>query len=210
MSEYDHKPFPREHLPTVPEVVAVLKMCSDHDIPLDKLPKLWDEHQNLQQIERRAGIQNGNMDREIKRLRGLVAELDAQLRDERARETPDGNQLALYAERIKDLESTERKLEDQIRELENKQREQDAAMQEQADRYSALLARCKHFEGLADQKRIDELEDFIAHYRCGMEGMKVLADLRHFSHQFRLCLIRKTLYTFEPSLKLPKEPGEDA
>ncbi|ENQ1546069.1 hypothetical protein ACEOHC_003881 [Salmonella enterica] len=58
-------------------------MCDDHDIPLEKLPKLWDEHQQLKQVERRAGIQNGNMDREIGRLRMLTAELDAQLRDER-------------------------------------------------------------------------------------------------------------------------------
>lgn len=209
MSEFDQMLFPREHLPTVPEVVAVLKMCSDHDIPIDKLPKLWDEYQQLQQIERRAGIQNGNMDREIKRLRGLVAELDAQLRDAKLPQE-DNDQMALYRQRIADLTETESRLESQIRLMEAQQRDQDDAMQEQADRFAALLARCKHFEALADTSRMDDLEDLIAHYRCGMEGMKVLADLRHFSNEFRLCLIRKTLYTFEPTLKQPQEAGDDA
>lgn len=63
------------------EVKAVLAMCEKHDIPLAQLPGLWDRYQALEQIERRAGIQNGNMDREILRLRGLTSELDAQLRD---------------------------------------------------------------------------------------------------------------------------------
>ncbi|EIP9221039.1 hypothetical protein LT875_002486 [Salmonella enterica] len=83
MTEPVNSELPAEHLPLVGDVVKVLQMCIDHDIPLDKLPKLWDEHQQLQQVERRAGIQNGNMDREIARLRVLTADQDAQLRAER-------------------------------------------------------------------------------------------------------------------------------
>ncbi|EPT1451882.1 hypothetical protein ACVOZ6_003470 [Escherichia coli] len=141
----------------ISDVIAVLKMCDEHDIPLEKLPKLWDEHQQLQQVERRAGIQNGNMDREITRLRGLTAELDKQVKDADIR--------------YQDLE----------------------------DRFQALLLRCKHFEGLADQQRIDDLEDLISHYRCGMEGMKAIDEISWFSPEFRLSLIRKALYTFEPT-----------
>lgn len=149
--------IPADQLPLVSEVVAVLQMCEEHDIPLNKLPKLWDEHQQLQQVERRAGIQNGNMDREIKRLRELTAELDKQIHDGRIER--------------EDMEI----------------------------RYHALLLRCKAFEEQADQKRLDTLEDLIAHYRCGMEGMKAIYDIQWFSPEFRLTLIRKALYTFEPT-----------
>ncbi|EAB4417339.1 hypothetical protein D7B12_18075 [Salmonella enterica] len=216
--------LPPEHLPLVGDVVAVLKMCVDHDLPLEKLPKLWDDYQQLQQIERRAGIQNGNMDREIKRLRGLTAEQDKQLKDERLhvqelqaritelerKPSPVAYHVEMYTTRIKDLEETESRLEAQVRTMEAHQRDQDDALQEQADRYAALLARCKHFEALADHRRLEDLEDLIAHYRCGMEGMKVLADLGHFSNEFRLCLIRKTLYTFEPTVKAHQENATDA
>ena len=159
MTEPHSTELPAEHLPLIGDVVAVLKMCVDHDIPLDKLPRLWDEHQQLQQVERRAGIQNGNMDREIKRLRQLTGELDKQ---------------------VKDGELT---------------------LQELQDKYDALLSRCKHFEGLANARRIEDLEDLVAHYRCGMNGMKEIANNCHFSNELRLYLVRTCLYTFEPELK---------
>lgn len=68
-------------LPTIEQVARVLAMCEEHDLPLAKLPKLWDEHTALQQVERRYGIQNGNMERELMRLRQLTHELESQLKD---------------------------------------------------------------------------------------------------------------------------------
>jgi hypothetical protein len=201
--------FPPEYLPSVPEVVAVLKMCVDHDLPLNKLPKLWDDHQNLQQVERRAGIQNGNMDREIKRLRGLVSELDAQLRD---RNGDAANQLELYRTRIADLEETEGQLRACIDNMQaDKDKDDDITaryatrvdelegqLECYVDKYEALLARCKHFEAIADPSRIHELEERILDYRAGIGGMKEIVTCSFFSFELRCELLRKCLYVFEP------------
>lgn len=187
MSEPGNTPFPPEYLPSVGEVVSVLKMCTDHDIPLEKLPGLWDEHQRLQQVERRAGIQNGNMDRELKRLRGLTSELDKQIADER-----------LYA---KGLEADKQSLTDQLGQVKAMLEDMNAGADELRTQYEALLCRCKHFEGVADQSRIDTLEDLLAHYKAGMAGMKDIIQIRWFSNEFRLELVRRALYVFEPELK---------
>ncbi|EDY2029980.1 hypothetical protein GTB64_004422 [Salmonella enterica] len=237
--------IPADYLPSIPEVVAVLKMCVDHDIPLEKLPRLWDEHQQLIQIERRAGIQNGNMTRELERLRQLTAELDKQIRDsaielgdrddeikrleaierhlgaqadkdlaciqqlETRIAALEGNpdQLALYRQRIHDMTETESRLESRIVCMEQDKREQDDAMQEQSDRYAALLARCKHFEALADHRKADALDDLVCHYREGMNGLKQIAKNPHFSYELRVDLMRRVLYVFEPELVITGHMG---
>ncbi|EJG5415718.1 hypothetical protein NAD41_002357 [Salmonella enterica] len=216
-------PLPPDYLPSIPEVVAVLKMCVDHDLPLEKLPGLWDKYQALEQVERRINIQNGNMDREIIRLRGLTSELDKQLADERQRvkelqealnnslhgaKHGNANQVELYRQRIRDMEQAEACLESQILILETNQRDQDAAMQEQADRYEALRLRCKHFEDLADPRQREALEDLVTHYREGMNGLKKLAQNPHFSNELRVDLMRRVLYVFEPELKITPAGGE--
>ncbi|EAM1616269.1 hypothetical protein EU642_21780 [Salmonella enterica] len=98
------QPNEAARLPTVAEVVAILEMCEAHDLPVDKLPGLWDRYQQLEKIERRAGIQNGNMDREIARLRGLTSELDAQLRDERLKTAALETNIAAYKAHIGELQ----------------------------------------------------------------------------------------------------------
>lgn len=180
---------------------SILAMCEAHDLPIDQLPGLWDKYTNLQQVERRAGIQNGNMERELMRLRELTHEQEKSLQDYT-------NELQLYRTRIADLEETEGHLRCRVRELEgfqDKQFETIDNMQvkynELGDKYEALLLRCKHFEELANPKRIDDLEDLIAHYRSGMQGMNELAANKHFSNDWRLWLITRTLNVFEPSVK---------
>lgn len=198
-------------LPTVEQVAAVLAMCEAHDLPLNQLPNLWDKYQALQQVERRSGIQNGNQLRELERLRASIKELEQRANDAEL-------QAQLYRTRVEDLEETEGKLTARVKELEalgldgasllrqitalESRIEQDGiAYSDLTDKYEALRLRCKHFESAADPKRIEDLEDLLAHYRSGMEGMKQLADIKHFSNEWRLWLIRRTLNVFEPQLK---------
>ena len=70
-------------LPTVQQVSQVLAMCQEHDIPLKDLPYIWDKFQQqadesrrleaevkrLNDVELKTGIANGNMERELHRLR---------------------------------------------------------------------------------------------------------------------------------------------
>lgn len=163
-------------LPTIEQVASILAMCEKHDLPLSDLPNLWDKYTALQKVERRAGIQNGNMDREIKALRERNAELEAL-----------GLECAPLLRQITALES--RIQQDGI------------AYQDLSDKYEALRLRCKHFEAIADQRRLEDLEDLVEHYRSGMNGMKELAANKHFSHQWRLWLITRTLNVFEPTVK---------
>ncbi|ELK5289338.1 hypothetical protein Q6670_004005 [Salmonella enterica] len=96
-------------LPTVQQVSQVLAMCQEHDIPLKDLPYIWDKFQQqtdetrrleaevkrLNDVERKTGIANGNMERELQRLRqfsheqALIIQSDsverADLRDAEAR-----------------------------------------------------------------------------------------------------------------------------
>ncbi|EIW6162763.1 hypothetical protein MF451_003760 [Salmonella enterica subsp. enterica serovar Saintpaul] len=205
-------------LPTIEQVASVLAMCEKYDLPIAQLPDLWDKYTALQKVERRAGIQNGNMDREIKRLRELTAEQDKQLKAAYG-------DVDLCRLRISDLEETEITLRARVKDLEGlavqaapllrqiteledqRDRQQHLIEQQQnsydelGDKYEALLTRCKHFEGISDQRRMADLEDLIEHYRCGMNGMKELAANKHFSHEWRLWLITRTLNVFEPTVK---------
>ncbi|ECN9265161.1 hypothetical protein ZL58_14090 [Salmonella enterica subsp. enterica serovar Typhimurium] len=191
-------------LPTIEQVAGILAMCDEHDIPPSQLPGLWDKYTALQQVERRLGIQNGNMERELIRLRQLTSELDKQI-------SAASGEVELYRMRIKDLEETEDTLRARVRELEALGLDSAAylrritELEDQigtfTDKYEALLLRCKHFEGLADQRKLADLEDIIEHYRCGMNGMKELAANKHFSHEWRLWLITRTLNVFEPAVK---------
>lgn len=96
-------------LPTVQQVSQVLAMCQEHDIPLKDLPYIWDKFQQqtdetrrleaevkrLNDVERKTGIANGNMERELQRLRqfsheqALIIQADTvergELRDAEAR-----------------------------------------------------------------------------------------------------------------------------
>ncbi|EGD6457172.1 hypothetical protein IAJ44_004232 [Salmonella enterica] len=157
------QPTEAAKLPSIAEVTAILEMCDKHDLPVAELPGLWDKFQKLEQVERRINIQNGNMDREISRLRELTNELDAQLRDEKLNtaslEANNGSLLAHISELQELLEAAER------------------------------------------STRVDDLEDLVSHYRCGMAGMKEIADNPHFSNELRLQLIRNCLYVFEPEHK---------
>lgn len=191
-------------LPTIEQVAGILAMCDDHDIPPSQLPGLWDKYTALQQVERRLGIQNGNMERELIRLREQTSEQETRLNAQM-------HTIELQAVRIHDLEETEDTLRARVRELEALGLDSAAylrritELEDQigtfTDKYEALLLRCKHFEGLADQRKMADLEDIIEHYRCGMNGMKELAANKHFSHEWRLWLITRTLNVFEPTVK---------
>lgn len=163
-------------LPTIEQVNAVLAMCEQYDLPLSSLPNLWDKYQCLQQVERRLGIQNGNLERDLIQANKRVDELE---------------KLGLECA----------PLLRQITALESRIEQTNSAYEGLTEKYEALRLRCKHFEEKADPRKLDDLEDLIAHYRSGMQGMKELADNKHFSCEWRLWLIRRTLNVFEPQLK---------
>lgn len=202
-------------LPSVPEVVQILEMCEAHDLPIDQLPGLWDKYQALEQVERRINIQNGNMDREIIRLRGLTASQDKDLRDERLNNSALESNAEMLKLRIIELEALLADAKRVAAGLDDDKARLAAQLSDTQtlvdgintgadclrDKYEALLCRCKHFESLADQERIDNLEDLLAHYKAGMAGMKDLIRIPWFSNEFRLELVRRALYVFEPELK---------
>ena len=183
---------------------AVVAMCEEYDVPLLDLPGLWDKARHLDEenrrlitVERKTGILNGNMERELQRLRqfsheqaNIIKDMTAELQEwsqkyDRAIQSAENNCSSLM------------RANDRICELEEQR-------DELQDKFQSAVMRSKHYERLhqeRDPARIDDLEDLVAHYRCGINGAKELADNKHFSNELRLHLIRKVLYVFEPELK---------
>ncbi|HGX3708956.1 TPA: hypothetical protein ACNEJR_003717 [Escherichia coli] len=179
------------------ECKQVLAMCKEHDLPLADLPYIWDKYQEqanearrldielkrVNDVERKAGIANGNMERELQRLR--------QLTNEQAKIIQSDN-IELTSLRELGLDSAA-----QLRNI----TDLELQVEELTCKYESVLLRCKHFEGLADQTRIDDLEDLVSHYRCCINGAKDIARISHFSNELRLHLIRVVLGVFEPKVK---------
>lgn len=179
------------------QCLQVLVMCKDHDLPLADLPYIWDKYQQqsnetrrleaevkrLNDVERKTGIANGNMERELQRLR--------QLSNEQAK-IIQSDSIELESLRALGLDSAA-----QLRRI----TELETQLETLTDKYEALALRCKHFEEQADPSRIEDLEDLICHYRCCIDGAKDIARITHFSNELRLRLISTVLAVFEPKVK---------
>lgn len=176
------------------QCLQVIRMCKEHDLPLADLPYIWDKYQEqanecrrldielkrVNDVERKAGIANGNMERELQRLR--------QLTNEQAKIIQSDN-IELTSLRELGLDSAA-----QLRNI----TDLELQVEELTCKYESVLMRCKHFEGMADPKHIEALEDLVSHYRCGIKGAIDIARIPHFSNELRLSLVERVLGTFEP------------
>lgn len=181
----------------VNQCLQVLTMCKDHDLPLADLPYIWDKYleqanearrldievKRLNDVERKTGILNGNMERELQRLRQLSHEQSKIIQSDN---------IELESLRALGLDSAA-----QLRQI----TELELQVEELTCKYESVLCRCKHFEELANPSRIDDLEDLVSHYRCCINGAKDIARISHFSNELRLHLIRVVLGVFEPKVK---------
>ena len=78
---------------------AVVAMCEECDLPLSDLPGLWDKARSLDEenrrliaVERKTGILNGNIERELQRLRQfsyqqgkIISDMTAELNELQAK-----------------------------------------------------------------------------------------------------------------------------